>query len=144
MKSLHRMPRINNSTNNRIARTTGIRQQRRYSFCYSCRTGRFPRPVIDYRNVPVPVLIVLAHKQINLREMKNGNIPRTLMPKTSLYEKHLHTSPPPKKKRIRTSKKRITAKDADAEFRLKVNSAIETCFNGCLAISSTLDNALQG
>ena len=140
MKSLLRRPRINNSANNRIARTTGIRQQRRYSSCYSCRTGRFLRPIINNQNVPVPVLIVLTHNQINLREMKNGNIPHSNA-QDSTNTKNTCTPPLQKKKR---SKKRITAEDADAEFKLKVNSVIESCFNGCLAPSSTLDNALQG
>lgn len=71
------MPRINNSANNRIARTTGIRQQRRYSFCYPHGTCRFPRPIIKYRNVPVPVLIVLMHNQLNLHEINNENIPHS-------------------------------------------------------------------
>ena len=61
-------PRINNSANNRIARTPGVRQQIRYSFCYPHRTCRFPRPIIKYRNVPVPVLIVLMHNQLNLHQ----------------------------------------------------------------------------
>ena len=99
--------------NNRIARTTGIRQQRRYDFCYLHRTGRFPRPIISYRNVPILVLIVLMHDQISNHYHS--------------YEKHLHT--PPK----RTSKNRIIAKDADAKLKLKVISAIEACFNGYLA-----------
>ena len=41
MKSLLRMSRINDPANNRIARTTGIRQQRQYSFCYPHRQVGF-------------------------------------------------------------------------------------------------------
>ena len=132
MTSLLRMPRINNSANIRIVRTTGIRQQRRYSFCYPSRTGRFARPIISYRDMPVPVLIVLTHNQINLHEIKHGNFTNT--------KKNPAPTPTQKKK----GKQRLTAKDADSEFKLKVISAIESCFNGCLAPSSTLNNALQG
>ena len=49
------------------------------------------------------------------------------MLKTSLIRKT--PAYPPK----RTSKKRIIATDADAKFNLKVISAIESCFKGCLA-----------
>ena len=112
--------------NNRIARTTGIRQQRRYDFCYPHRTGRFPRPIISYRNVPIHVLIVLMHDQISNHYQKWKHL-TLLCSRLHSYEKHLHT--PPK----RTSKNRIIAKDADAKLKLKVISAIEACFNGYLA-----------
>ena len=55
IKSLLRMPRINNSANNRIARTTGIRQQRRYSFCYPHRTDRFPRVLLSITETCPPL-----------------------------------------------------------------------------------------
>ena len=75
MKTLLRMPRINNPANN--ARTTRIRQQRQYSFCYPHRTVRCPRSSY-YRNVAIPVLIVLTNNQLNLYEIiKNGNIPHS-------------------------------------------------------------------
>ena len=48
------------------------------------------------------------------------------MLKTSLIRK----SPAYPTKRI--NKKRISAKDADAEFKLKVITAIESCVDGCL------------
>ena len=51
---------------------------------------------------------------------------RTLMLKTSLIRK----TPAYPTKGI--NKKRISAKDADAEFKLKVISAIASCFNSCL------------
>ena len=121
------MPRISNSANNRIARTNGIRQQRQYSFGYPHRTGRFKR-ASNYRNVPVPAPIALTHNQINLNEIsKNGNI-RTVMLKTSLIRK----TPAYPTKRINKFKKRISAKDGDADFKFKVISATESCFNGCL------------
>ena len=77
MKSLLRMPRINDPANNRITRTTGIGQQRQCSLRYPHRTSRFPGPSY-YRNVPILVMIVLMLNQINLHEIfKNGNIPHT-------------------------------------------------------------------
>jgi len=119
MKSLLRMPRINNPTNNRIARTTGIRQQRQYSVSYPHRTSRLPRPRY-YRNVPVPVLIVLTLNKINLHEIiKKGNIPYSNAQNVTLIRK----TPAYPTKRI--NKKRKYAKDADAEAKVRVISAIE-------------------
>ena len=119
MKSLLRMPRINNSANIRIVRTTGIRQQRRYSFCYPRRIGRFARPIISYRDMPVPVLIVLTHNQINLHEIKHGNIPHSNAQHFTNTKKTRHP-PPPKKK----SKQQLTAKDADSEFKLNLSNRV--------------------
>ena len=58
------MPRINNPVDNRIARTSGIRQQRQNSLSYPNWTGRFLRPSY-YRNMPILVLIVRTLNQID-------------------------------------------------------------------------------
>jgi len=77
--------------------------------------------------VPVPVLIVLTLNQINLHKIiKNGNIPY------SNAQNFTNTKKTPAYPTKRINKKRISAKDADAEPKVKVISAIESCFKGCL------------
>jgi len=86
MKSLLRMPRINDPANNRIPRTTGIRQQRQYSLSYPHQTGRFPRPSY-YWNVPILVLVVFTLNQINLLKSSNMETSRILILRTSPIQK---------------------------------------------------------
>ena len=63
---------------------------------------------------------------MNLYEIfKNGNIPHS-------NAQNFTDKKTPAYPTRRINKKRISAKGADAEFKLKVISAIESCVNGCL------------